>query len=193
MIAELGHFALILALGLALIQGSMPLFGVRSNDAALLHLKSEFPNIVFWIDNGASDIARAQRWLDADLGHLVLGSESQKDDTLIRGFAANDRVTLSLDYRGDAFLGPTVLLNDVTAWPKRIIVMTLARVGSGAGPDMERLLTVKDKAPDRRVYAAGGIRAIADLAALARAGIAGALVASSLHNGSLTGTQIARL
>ena len=32
MIAELGHYALMLALGLALIQGIMPIVGTRSND-----------------------------------------------------------------------------------------------------------------------------------------------------------------
>ena len=36
MIAELGHYALMLALGLALIQGTMPIVGARSNDAALM-------------------------------------------------------------------------------------------------------------------------------------------------------------
>ena len=58
---------------------------------------------------------------------------------------------------------------------------------------MDRLAAVKARVPDKRVYAAGGIRGAADLAALARAGIAGALVATSLHNGALTGAQIARL
>ena len=36
MIAELGHYALMLALGLALIQGSMPIIGTRSNDPVLM-------------------------------------------------------------------------------------------------------------------------------------------------------------
>ena len=35
MIAELGHYALMLALGLALIQGTMPIIGARSDDAVL--------------------------------------------------------------------------------------------------------------------------------------------------------------
>jgi cytochrome c-type biogenesis protein CcmF len=38
MIAELGHYALMLALGLALIQGSMPIVGTRSDDPALMSL-----------------------------------------------------------------------------------------------------------------------------------------------------------
>ena len=41
--------------------------------------------------------------------------------------------------------------------------------------------------------AAGGVRDANDLALLARAGVSGALVATSLHNGKLTGAQIARL
>ena len=36
MIPELGHYALMLALGLALIQASIPIVGVRSNDPTLL-------------------------------------------------------------------------------------------------------------------------------------------------------------
>ena len=40
MIAELGHYALVLALGLALVQGSMPLVGARGNDPALMTMAS---------------------------------------------------------------------------------------------------------------------------------------------------------
>jgi cytochrome c-type biogenesis protein CcmF len=36
MIAELGHYALMLALGLAVIQASMPIVGARTNDPTLL-------------------------------------------------------------------------------------------------------------------------------------------------------------
>ena len=38
MIAELGHYELMLALGLALIQGSMPIVGARSDDMALMSM-----------------------------------------------------------------------------------------------------------------------------------------------------------
>jgi phosphoribosylformimino-5-aminoimidazole carboxamide ribotide isomerase len=71
--------------------------------------------------------------------------------------------------------------------------MTLARVGSGAGPDVERLAAVQRIAAGRRIYAAGGVRDAADLAALARAGIAGALVATALHDGRLGRAEIEAL
>src|SRR5215831_20904988 len=36
MIPELGHYALVLALGLALVQASVPLYGARTNDPVLM-------------------------------------------------------------------------------------------------------------------------------------------------------------
>lgn len=161
-----------------------------NNDRALHRLRAEFPALAFWVDNGVADVAAANRWLDGGLGDLVIGSESQKDLALARHLAGHDRVVLSLDFRGDAFQGPPALLDDPAAWPRRLIVMTLARVGSGAGPDLDRLGAVRHAAPDRAIHAAGGVRDGADLAALKRAGIAGALVATSLHDGRLRSDDI---
>ena len=164
-----------------------------NNNAALKRLSLDFPELVFWVDAGIADVHHAQRWFEAGLGHLVLGSETQRDSDLIRFLCRNNRTILSLDFRGDAFLGPASLLNEANIWPTNVIVMTLARVGSASGPDMNWLTTIKSRAANRQVYAAGGVRDANDLAPLAAAGIAGALVATSLHNGKLTGAQIARL
>jgi phosphoribosylformimino-5-aminoimidazole carboxamide ribotide isomerase len=163
------------------------------NSAALRQLSAEYPNLVFWVDAGIADVHHAARWLEAGFGHLVVGSETQRDCELIRYLCRNDRTILSLDFRGDAFLGPDALLNEADIWPINVIVMTLARVGSASGPDMDRLTTIKSQVVNRQVYAAGGVRDAHDLALLAEAKIAGALVATSLHNGKLTGAQIARL
>ena len=163
------------------------------NNAALRQLSAEHPDVVFWVDAGIADVHDAERWLEAGLGHLVIGSETQRDSELIRHLGRNERTILSLDFRGDAFLGPVSLLNDANTWPAKIIVMTLARVGSASGPDMNRLAAIKSRVVNGRLYAAGGVRDAGDLALLAQAGTAGALVATSLHNGKLTGAQIARL
>ena len=132
-------------------------------------------------------------WLARGWGQLVLGSETQADAALVRHFAGDARVTLSLDFRGTSFQGPPALLDDTGCWPQKVIAMTLARVGSGAGPDLDRLCSIRDAAAGKAVYAAGGVRDAADLAALQRAGIAGALVASCLHDGRLSGEDIAAL
>jgi phosphoribosylformimino-5-aminoimidazole carboxamide ribotide isomerase len=163
-----------------------------NNDAVLRGLRSAFPHLTFWVDNGLADLDRARCWLSAGLGQLVLGSETQKDDGTVRGLRADDRVILSLDYR-DEFVGPAALLSDADAWPSRIIAMTLARVGNALGPDFDRLSAIRGRVADKRVYAAGGIRGADDLIALASVGIAGALVASCLHDGKLSGEQIATM
>ena len=167
--------------------------GAGNNNAVLAELRAQFPHATFWVDNGIADRASAERWLDAGLGHLVLGSETQKDQAVLRRLSKDNRIVLSLDYRGDDFIGPAALLSDVDMWPSRVITMTLARVGSGMGPDWRRLEATNNAGRGRRVYAAGGVRDADDLVALADRGIAGALVASCLHNGILTGAQIARL
>ena len=59
--------------------------------------------------------------------------------------------------------------------------MTLARVGSGAGPDLGRLASIQSIAGGREIYAAGGVRNAADLSGLKQAGVAGALIATALH------------
>lgn len=167
--------------------------GRGDNRIALIRLRAEFPQLALWVDNGISDCRGAEDWLAAGWGQLVLGSEAQPDVTLVRHFAGDTRVALSLDFRGRSFQGPPALLEEAGCWPQKVIAMTLARVGSGAGPDLDRLCSIRDAAPGRRVYAAGGVRDAADLLALKRAGIAGALVASCLHDGRLTGKDIAAL
>ena len=159
----------------------------------LPRLRNNFPHLALWVDNGVSDLREARQWLDADLGHLVLGSETQTDDRLVTRCSGDERVILSLDYRGNTFLGPVALRDNAHTWPSKIIVMTLARVGSQSGPDMYRLNAIRCTAPEKQLYAAGGVRDTADLATLAQHGITGALVATSLHNGTLTGAQIASL
>ena len=160
--------------------------------AVLRRLRSEL-DLELWIDAGVADLAAARDWFDARVGHLVLGSESQTDVGLVRRLAGDPRVVLSLDFSGDAFLGPPALLGEPDAWPDRVIVMTLARVGSGAGPDLARIAAIRAVAEGKKLYAAGGIRGVGDLADLARAGVAGALVASCLHDGTLSGQEIAAL
>jgi phosphoribosylformimino-5-aminoimidazole carboxamide ribotide isomerase len=163
-----------------------------SHASTLDALSAAFPNIVFWVDAGVRDAAEALSWLVRHEGaHLVLGSETLKSPPVLADLAALDRVILSLDYRGDSFVGPRGLFDTPHLWPERVIVMTLARVGSDAGPDMDRLLEVKRRAPNVMLYAAGGLRGALDLVRLDQEGISGVLVASALHDGRLTGADFA--
>ena len=153
--------------------------------AVIRALHEHFPQVELWVDAGFRDACDAAGFLDAGLGTLVLGTESQGDPGLLERFAADPHLVLSLDMQGATALDPAGLIARPELWPTRLIVMTLAAVGGSDGPDRERLARLIARAPTHQVYAAGGVRGPGDLAALRAMGCAGALVASALHDGRL--------
>lgn len=167
--------------------------GRPSNASTLQALGSAFPGLELWVDAGVRDLAEVEVVLAMPGVVAVVGSESVGGAQVLERLRGNERVILSLDYRGDAFLGPPELEHRPDLWPSRVIAMTLAKVGSGAGPDLTRLREIGARAGEGRgVFAAGGVRDPADLATLKQAGIAGALVASALHDGRLDRASVAR-
>jgi uncharacterized protein related to proFAR isomerase len=98
--------------------------GSGDNRTALQRLTRAFPALTLWVDGGIADFEAAADWLQQGLGHLVLGSETQRDATLAQQLADNRRVVLSLDFRGDDFQGPPDLLAQAEHWPQRVIAMT---------------------------------------------------------------------
>lgn len=152
----------------------------------ILALARTFPQVSFWVDSGAAARSDgASLWRAFGLANLapVIGSESLAPDCA-PDLSHEARALLSLDFRGDNFLGPRALLDNPQLWPPRVIAMTLARVGAFAGPDLALLSSLAPFA--RELYAAGGLRDARDLDALAAIGVAGALVASALHDGRLS-------
>ncbi len=159
--------------------------GAGDNFSALRRIRAAFPRLRMWIDGGAADCDAVDALIRAGLGAPVIGSEFQRDVALIARHRNSRRTVLSLDFRGDAFQGPREILTEPKLWPRRVIVMTLARVGAGLGPDLARLAAIVSIAEGREIYAAGGVRDAADLFALKAAGAAGALIATALHQGRL--------
>ncbi len=161
--------------------------GGARQDAALSGIRTAFPQLELWVDAGFTGLAAAGGWLHLRLGRPVLGSESLPGvDALARTGAV-----LSLDFRGDRFLGPPELLENPDLWADNIIVMCLHDVGTGGGPDTLRLQRIIEAAGQRRVFAAGGVRDRADLNALASIGASGALIASALHSGAIASGDLA--
>jgi uncharacterized protein related to proFAR isomerase len=146
-------------------------------------LAAAMPDVRLWIDDGSSPQEIVTRLTSMPDVTPVVGTESIKSDEDVKALRTlpADRYVLSLDFCDDRFTGPADIFADAAHWPDRIIVMTLARVGSGAGPDFERIAEIAAKAGGRSVYAAGGVRDPADIQALGEAGAAGVLIASALH------------
>ncbi len=167
--------------------------GRAPNTAALARLRAMRGAPDLWVDGGIADDEALAAALAEPMLRPVLGSESQRDHTLLKQFYHHPGLVLSLDFFAEGFRGPPSILEEPALWPQSVIVMTLAKVGSATGPDFARLGEVKAKAGHRAVVAAGGVRNEADIRALASMGIAAALVATSLHDGTLTPGQLSSL
>jgi len=167
--------------------------GRAPNREALVRLGKMTDAPKLWVDAGFAGAATLEVAFGMPGVFPVLGSESQTDDALLRRYRDHPDLILSLDFFADGFRGPPSLLEAKELWPRRVIVMTLAKVGSGAGPDLVRLAAIKAKAGSRDIVAAGGVRNENDIRALSSLGVAAALVATSLHDGTLTREQLALL
>jgi len=163
------------------------ILGTGDNRPILARLKAAFPQVGFWVDAGFRDAEVVRDFVASGLGDAVLGSESLAGVDPLATLSADPawaRIVLSLDFR-DGFIGPPELLHRADLWPRRVIAMTLARVGSGEGPDWDRLSDLRRARPTASLFAAGGVRNGDDLRELASRGSAGALVATALHNGRI--------
>lgn len=145
------------------------------------------PDVGLWIDAGQGRAPSAATLLQT----TVVGSEAMSERDLEARIP--EHAVLSLDFRGDDFLGPRALLERDDLWPPRVIVMTLARVGSNRGPDLPRMGQIARRVPHIQIYAAGGIRDVADLREVHAAGAHGALIASALHAGKIKADDLAEI
>jgi phosphoribosylformimino-5-aminoimidazole carboxamide ribotide isomerase len=157
-------------------------------------------------DAGVSEPARAQALLELGVHRVVVGTETLSGpDALDRLVAAlpDGALVLSVDLRDGRVLSPDAQLagapaRDVLARLHRgglreAIVLDLARVGSGGGPDVALIAELHDAFPDLELLAGGGVRTVDDLRALEGAGAAGALVATALHRGVIGPRELAEL
>jgi phosphoribosylformimino-5-aminoimidazole carboxamide ribotide isomerase len=166
-----------------------------NNYEVIKQLHDRFPAIELWADTGIGDETALAYWLDAGLGCPVIGSESLLDAdfvSVIRERCKDPSPVLSLDYQGDDFKGPPVLLTHPERyWPKRVLAMNLQRVGSDRGPDLALIVGLAGRVPGCQIYAAGGVRSVEDLERIVAAGAAGALIASALHDGRIGSDELA--
>ena len=157
--------------------------GRGDNFSAIRKLNGRVESV--WVDAGVKDDEAILRLLTQDHVRVVIGSECQTNASLLQRFSGNPRVALSLDFFADGYRGPREILDRADLWPRDVIVMTLAKVGGTYGPDFDKLQEIMSLAPDRKIYAAGGVRTEDQLDRLEHMGVAGVLMSSALHENTL--------
>lgn len=149
-------------------------------------IASHYPFLEICLDAGFSTTAELNILHQINMTP-VLGSESITSIEAYEVLAnQHSKILLSLDFKNDIYQGPVQLLQEPKYWPNAIIVMSLSKVGSQSGPDLAKLKSLKKLSPHTTIYAAGGIRNLSDLISLKSENINGALIASAIHDGSLS-------
>lgn len=159
------------------------------------------------VDAGLRETSRAQRLVDAGVSIVVAALETLAGPDALVDLVATigvQRAAFSLDLKAGQILG------DATVWGTAdplliadrairtgiggIIVLDLAGVGSGEGvPTRDLCRKIRDSNPEVPLISGGGVRQIQDVQQLLDATIDSVLIASALHHGQITATQIASL
>jgi HisA/HisF family protein len=146
-----------------------------------------------WTDAGATTPQQTAALARAGVARNVIGTESIAAGWQLA--SSQPAVVLSVDLRDGRLISPDPRLagrEPAAAAPlatalnvRELLVIDLARVGSGSGPPVDAVSELARALPGIDIYAGGGVRDDADLRALESVGAAGALVATALHEGRL--------
>jgi phosphoribosylformimino-5-aminoimidazole carboxamide ribotide isomerase len=155
-----------------------------------------------WLDAGVSSIDRAERAIACGATRVVVGLETLGSFGALSGICRavdGQRVAFSLDLKDGAPIAPFIppeppealAARAVEAGVRSMLVIDLARVGTGRGVDLTMLARLRKAVPGVILIAGGGVRGVEDLRQLANAGCDGALVATALREGGLSVADIA--
>lgn len=157
------------------------------------------------VDSGLRNAADAEFALNAGASQVIAGLETwpllSSLEMLVQRLG-HEHVIFSLDLKGGipvrsfadlmsstaADTGAAVL----EAGVRNMIVLDLAAVGVGQGVTTLPLCReLADFAPNSRLITGGGVRSLDDLRAVAAEKLHGVLIASALHNGSISAESLA--
>ncbi|MDA0283815.1 MAG: HisA/HisF-related TIM barrel protein [Planctomycetota bacterium] len=152
------------------------------------------------VDSGLRNAFDAEATLMSGADQIIVGLETWPSlatlEMLLRKIGA-ERVIFSLDLKsgqsvrklGDVCSDDPIEIGCavIEAGIREVIVLDLASVGIASGPTtLDTCQSLRDFAPNVKLITGGGIRSAEDLKNLRNAGVDGALVASALHDGSIT-------
>jgi phosphoribosylformimino-5-aminoimidazole carboxamide ribotide isomerase len=158
--------------------------------------------VPLWLDGGFCSVDQVHSASQPGVAHLIVGLETLSCFDALDAMcaaASASRIAFSLDLKhGEPVRSPdgtrrpeAIAARAAAAGAEAIIVLDLARVGTGCGPDFATIARIRQAVPATTLLAGGGVRGYEDLGRLAESGCDGALVATALHDGRLTAADVA--
>jgi phosphoribosylformimino-5-aminoimidazole carboxamide ribotide isomerase len=164
------------------------------------------PGLELLVDAGVRSVSGARALLRSGAGKVVFASESlARLDDASRPFEklGPGRAVFSIDLRNRRVVwrrGSSESTDpcEVAARLPSVgfldaIILELERIGTGGGPDATFVRRLRRAAPGVRLIVGGGIRTLDDILHLKRAGAAGVLLATALHDGMINRADLARV
>jgi phosphoribosylformimino-5-aminoimidazole carboxamide ribotide isomerase len=180
--------------------------GTGDNLALIARLAGGVGGVRLLVDGGGRSIAEARRLLDIGATRIVLASETSAGPEQVAeiGRAVGfDNVLCSLDLRersvvwgsaGARSRAPDEALESLgVAGIRSVIILEMDRIGAETGVDSHFLAPLIRRHRGMEILVGGGVRDIQDLLILQDLGAAGALVATAIHRGTISGADLALL
>jgi len=148
------------------------------------------------VDAGSTSPEGARATLAAGATRVVIGLETLDSfgalATIVQAIGG-ERVVFSLDLRLGASppRPPRMLVEQaLRAGVRALIALDLARVGTATGMDLELIGAIRHRHPHVELLAGGGAGGLSDIERAIDVGCDGVLVATALHDGRLTATDL---
>lgn len=182
------------------------IMGEGENLAVIAEMAASQPQLELLVDVGIRSIEQAELLLNSGVKKVVIASESLTSFGVASELLAvlgTERALFSIDLKDRAVIwrDPSTESSDPCVVAMRLlalgfreaILLEMNRIGWGGGTDAELLSRVTAAAPGMRFIGGGGITSGAELVRLKRAGASGVLLATALHDGTITRQDLIRV
>ena len=180
--------------------------GLGDNLSIIAEMAASEPQVELLVDAGIRGANEARCLLESGAGKVIIASESLPSlDAASAPLSAlgAERAVFSID-----MMDRTVLWREASTEPRdpkkvaarlmslgfrEAILLEMERIGTGGGIDARFLGRIARAAPGMNLIVGGGIKTATELPRLKRAGASGVLLATALHDGTITREDLIRV
>jgi phosphoribosylformimino-5-aminoimidazole carboxamide ribotide isomerase len=174
----------------------------RHQDFSLFKRIADETGLRLMVDAGITSLKTTEELLASGVSKVIIGTETLSSASFVAAAVksfGSEKVMVSLDlmngqvlskFEQGALVEPMTLLREFQDMGvSQIIVLDLAKVGSGEGVNTQFLKEVV-RTIKAKVFVGGGVRGVKDLVKLKDLGVFGVLVATALHSGKISTEEL---